>query len=157
MPLETIRCVCVRLCVWAGCTLMFECIMPVVFRQKTSLFYWFWEREKNINLLFYLFMHSLISSCMYPDQRSNPQLWHIGKMFWPSDLPGQGLITFFQKSTFRHAYMNSIKESSLTQYLLKGFIKSYKANTNIFWYLQEFKPYAIYILNLKSILWSNIF
>ena len=30
-------------------------------------------RERNLDLSFYLFMHSLVPSCMCPDQRSNPQ------------------------------------------------------------------------------------
>ena len=31
------------------------------------------ERERNINLLLHLFMHSLVASCMCPDSRSNLQ------------------------------------------------------------------------------------
>ena len=38
------------------------------------------ERERDIVFLFYLFMHSLVVSCMCPDQRLNPQPWCIGKM-----------------------------------------------------------------------------
>lgn len=34
-------------------------------------------RERNIDLLLHLVMHSLIASCMYPDWRSEPQPWHI--------------------------------------------------------------------------------
>ena len=30
------------------------------------------EKEKDIDLLFQLFMHSLVASCMCPDQGSNP-------------------------------------------------------------------------------------
>ena len=36
------------------------------------------EKERKINLLFHLFMHSLVDSCMCPDQRSSPQPWHLG-------------------------------------------------------------------------------
>ena len=36
------------------------------------------ERERNINLLFQLFMYSLVVSSMCPDQGSKPQPWHIG-------------------------------------------------------------------------------
>ena len=31
-----------------------------------------WGREREINLLFHLFMHSLVDSCISPDQGSNP-------------------------------------------------------------------------------------
>ena len=43
-----------------------------------------WERERererdwNIDLLFYLLMHSLVDSFMSPDQGSNPQLCTLG-------------------------------------------------------------------------------
>ena len=38
------------------------------------------EGERNNDLLFHLFMHSLVASYMYPDWRLNPQLWHTGMM-----------------------------------------------------------------------------
>ena len=38
------------------------------------------KREKNINLLFHVLMHSLVDSCMCPDQGSNLQPWSIGMM-----------------------------------------------------------------------------
>ena len=37
-------------------------------------------RERNIDLLFLLVMHSLVVSCMYPDTGSNPQPSLIGMM-----------------------------------------------------------------------------
>ena len=44
-----------------------------------QLFYWFFrvsgkerERERNINLLFHFFMHSLVDFCMCLDQGKNP-------------------------------------------------------------------------------------
>ena len=36
--------------------------------------------KRNINLLLHFFMHLLVDSCMYPDQESNLQPWHIGMM-----------------------------------------------------------------------------
>ena len=48
------------------------------------------ERERSIDLLFHLFIHSLVDSCMCPDQGSNTQPWHIGTMLKPIELPGQG-------------------------------------------------------------------
>ena len=36
------------------------------------------ERERNVDALFCLFMHSLVDSCMCPDQRQNPKPWCIG-------------------------------------------------------------------------------
>ena len=41
--------------------------------------YWF-ERERNINLLFHLLMHSLVDFCMCPDWGLNLQPWCIGMM-----------------------------------------------------------------------------
>ena len=38
------------------------------------------EKDRNFNLLFDLFIHSLVVSCMCPDQRSNSQPWHIQMM-----------------------------------------------------------------------------
>ena len=48
-------------------------------------FYWLiLERERlthtHISLLFHLFRHSLVDSCMCSDQGSNPQPWCIGTM-----------------------------------------------------------------------------
>ena len=34
-------------------------------------------KERNINLLFHLFMHSLVASCMCPDWGLNLQPWRI--------------------------------------------------------------------------------
>ena len=36
------------------------------------------EGERNIDLLFYLCMHSLVASCMCHDWRWNRQPWHSG-------------------------------------------------------------------------------
>ena len=36
------------------------------------------EEEREINLLFHLFMHSLVDSCMCPDWRLNLKSWHTG-------------------------------------------------------------------------------
>ena len=57
------------------------------------LFYWLIsrERERNINLLFHLPMHTLVDSFMCPDQEWNPQLWHTGMTIQP----GQGLSRSF--------------------------------------------------------------
>ena len=36
------------------------------------------EEEREIEVLFHLFMHALVASRMCPDQGWNPQLWRIG-------------------------------------------------------------------------------
>ena len=36
--------------------------------------------ERETDLLFYLFIHSLLDSCMCPDQGLKPQPWHSGMM-----------------------------------------------------------------------------
>lgn len=36
--------------------------------------------ERNINMFFYLLMHSLVNSSICPDWGSNPQHWCIGTM-----------------------------------------------------------------------------
>ena len=51
------------------------------------------ERERDVNLLFHLFMHSLVASCMCPDQGSNPQPWSMWMTLYPSELPSQGADT----------------------------------------------------------------
>ena len=56
--------------------------------------YWLiWEREREIeiNLLFHLFMYSLIDSCMCPDRGSNPQPWLIRTMLQPAEPHVQSL------------------------------------------------------------------
>ena len=73
----------------------------------------FRERERNIDLLSYLFMHSLVASfCMCRDWGSNSQPWSIGMTL--TELPGQGLLSsvcvggwggvlvFLKHLTFKH-------------------------------------------------------
>ena len=56
-------------------------------------------REKDINLLFHLFMHSLVDSCLGPDPVLDPQPWHIRTTLKPAELPGQG------KSSLEHHFL----------------------------------------------------
>lgn len=45
---------------------------------------WFWReegKERDNDLLFSLFMHSLVDSHMCPDQRLNPKPWSLGATF----------------------------------------------------------------------------
>ena len=51
------------------------------------------KRKSNIKLLFHLFIHSLVVSCMYPDWRLNLQLWHIGMTLSPNELPAPGCLS----------------------------------------------------------------
>ena len=60
--------------------------MLLIFRERRA------GGKRNIDLLFHLFMHSLVASCMCPDQGSNLQLWHVGAK--PAKLSGQGLTCF---------------------------------------------------------------
>ena len=64
--------------------LVFEGFLKIEFRKRKG------DRERNIDLLFPLFMHSLVDFCTCPDRGSNPQPWCIGLMLQPSELPGQG-------------------------------------------------------------------
>ena len=48
------------------------------------------ERERNIDLLFHLLMHSLVDFCVCPDGESNSQPWYIGAVLSPTELLGQG-------------------------------------------------------------------
>lgn len=61
------------------------------------------ERERNISLLFHLFMHSLVNSCMCPDGEWNPQPCCIGITLQPSELPNQAyyifLMYWFERET----------------------------------------------------------
>lgn len=51
----------------------------------------FFKRERYINLLFHLFMHSLVASSMCPDGGSDPQTWCTWAMFQQTELPQQAL------------------------------------------------------------------
>ena len=66
--------------------------------SKKKIIYWF-KRERNIDLLFHLFMHSLVVSYMCSDWVSDLQLWHIRTIPYPTELPGQG-----QSLTFNLVY-----------------------------------------------------
>ena len=48
--------------------------------------------ERDIALLFQLFMHSSVSSRRCPDQELNLQPWCMGTTLQPTELPGQGLF-----------------------------------------------------------------
>ena len=43
------------------------------------------EREREINLLFHLFMHSLVDSWICHDWGWNPKPWHIRTMVQPPE------------------------------------------------------------------------
>ena len=57
------------------------------------------ERERNIDLLFCLFMHPLVDSYMCPDQGLNLQPWCMGTTLQPTELPGQGTMCTILKKT----------------------------------------------------------
>ena len=57
------------------------------------------ERERNINLLFHLLMHSLVDSCVCPDWGLNLQLQHIRTTLHPTELPSQGFSFFLSFSS----------------------------------------------------------
>ena len=49
-----------------------KCFLLIDFTERRG------KREGNIDLLFHLFMHSPVASCMCSDWGSNPQPWFIG-------------------------------------------------------------------------------
>ena len=55
---------------------MYICMSTI---QLCQIFFWKLIWERNIDLLSYLFMHSLVYSWMCPDRRSNLQPWCTGK------------------------------------------------------------------------------
>ena len=61
-----------------------------------SLFF-FRERERNINSLFHLFMHSLVDFYVCSDWELNSQPGCIRTTLQPTELPGQGLMCIFLK------------------------------------------------------------
>ena len=70
-----------------GCSLLFCFIMYLdvvdilVFILHVNIFFKFFhlrEKEREINLLFHLFVCSLVDSCMCTDWGLNPQPWHSG-------------------------------------------------------------------------------
>ena len=69
-------------------------------------------RERNNDLLFHLFMHSLVASCICPDQGSNLQPWCIGTTLQPNELPSQGETLFFKmKSSGFKSKLQRISDS----------------------------------------------
>ena len=52
------------------------------------------ERGEGRDLLFHLVMHSLVASRMCPDWGWNPPPWHIKITLQPTDLHGQGHLSF---------------------------------------------------------------
>ena len=71
------------------------------------------DRQRNITLLFLLFMHSFVDACMCPDQRSNLQSWHIRMTLQPTELLSQGrffCFVLFNKFINLHL-MNSLLTS----------------------------------------------
>ena len=52
----------------------------LIFREKKGEA----GRERDIDLLFHVFMHSLVTSCVCPDQELHPQPWYMG---WCSNQP----------------------------------------------------------------------
>ena len=49
------------------------------------------ERERDIDLLFHLFMHSLVDSWMCPDWGLNPQPWGTGRTLEPAEPPARAV------------------------------------------------------------------
>ena len=74
--------------------------MPYIFFKISYLL--IRERERDINLLFHLCMHSLVDSCMCPDQRSNPQprhYWDDALTNWATQ-PGPNICLIFYQNLF---------------------------------------------------------
>ena len=76
----------------------------------TYLFLLIWEKQ-NIILSFYLFTHSLVDFCMFPDLGWNLQSWCMGTMLQPTVLPYQGQDT----TLFSHV---SVLSFNMRRYLL---------------------------------------
>ena len=55
----------------------------------------FWERETD--LLFHLFMHSLVDSRMCPDQEWNLQRWHVRTTLQPTEHPAWAIFLNLKK------------------------------------------------------------
>ena len=53
-----------------------------------------WERERNINLLFHLFMHSLVDSCTCPDQNWTRNLGILGQHSNQLSYPARATLSF---------------------------------------------------------------
>ena len=55
----------------------------------------YFERERERDLLFHLFLHSLVDSCMCTDQVLNLQRWHMEIMLKSTELLVQGFNSSF--------------------------------------------------------------
>ena len=88
------------------------CIIPFLFylREKERGRGWWRERKegregggerkgnRNINLLFHLFIHSVVTSCRCPAWVSNSQPWRISTTLWLAELPDPGCVMHFKCS-----------------------------------------------------------
>ena len=73
-----------------GWSFLFD--LAVIYLKK-NFFYWF-ERDRNSDLLFDLFMLTSVDSSMCPDRGSNLQPCHIEMMLWPTEQRRQGDLVF---------------------------------------------------------------
>ena len=60
-------------------------------------------------------MHSLVASCMCPDQRLNPQPWCIEMMLEPTELPDQGQYVALKKIIYHS--VNATKKIQVNKYV----------------------------------------
>ena len=84
---------------WTFFSIHTNLILHMWTRLQCMYFYGF-QREEERDLLFHLFVHSLLDSCMYPDWRLNPQPWCIRTTLQPTELPiqGQGFSVLYNGS-----------------------------------------------------------
>ena len=78
------------------------------------------ERERNTDLLFHLFMHSLVDSCMCSDWGSNSQSWYMGRCSNQLSYPARATnvlscIKYFKVKILR--YLNILFKKSLDHFL----------------------------------------
>ena len=59
---------------------------------KTSRGVFFIDFERNVYLLFHLFMHSLVASYMCPARGSNLQLWRVGLLSNQLSYPARAIL-----------------------------------------------------------------
>ena len=113
------------------------------------------EGEREINLLFHLFMHSLLDPCMWPDGELNPQPWCIRMMLQPTELLGQGKCIFFKSWKEMEMYFLHIIRIALFLKFLLSCLLTYEhfpisviilESSNVFGYIT---PYTVVSQNQK--------
>ena len=80
-----------------------DCFLKVVFIDGLVL-----ERERNIDLLFHLFLHSLADSCVCPEAGPNPHHWCMRQRSNHLSYPSRAQVIPFLKRLYHPDWCGSV-------------------------------------------------